>query len=107
MVVVPPDQGTSYAINYDCVVANTFGSVTSLTAVLNVNAASAPTLTSDTTPLNVYAFAGGTVTFAAAFAGTQPITNQWQANTGSGFTNIGPATITNMNLVLANVQYRQ
>jgi len=104
VIVAPPDQGGSYAINYDCVVANFFGTVTSLVAVLNVNAASGPILTSDTTPLNIYAFAGGTATFAAAFNGTQPITNQWQANTATGFTNIGPATTTNMNLVLSNLQ---
>lgn len=110
-VVVPPDQGTTYTINYDCVVANSFGSVTTLVSTLTVNAASQPILTSDTSPLsgdpvpsNIYAFAGGTVTLAAAFDGTQPITNQWQVNTGSGFSNIGPATITNMNLVLANLQ---
>ena len=107
VVVVPPDQGGSYAITYDVVVANTFGTVTSLPAVLNVNAASAPILTSDTTPANIYAFAGGTVTFAAALNGTQPITNQWQANTGTSFTNLGPATITNANLVLANLQLSQ
>ena len=104
VVVVPPDQGSTYTISYDCVVANHFGSVTSLTSILTVNAASVPVLTSDTTPLNIYAYAHSTVTFAAAFDGTQPITNQWQANTGSGFTNDGPATITNLNLVLANVQ---
>ena len=40
---------------------------------------------------NIYAFAGGTVTLAAAFNGTQPITNQWQVDTGSGFTDTGPA----------------
>jgi len=104
VVVVPPDQGTTYTINYACVVANTFGSVTSLVSTLTVNAASAPILTRDTTPTNIYAFAGGTVTFNAAFNGTQPITNQWQVNTGSGFTGVGPVVTTNLNLVLANVQ---
>jgi hypothetical protein len=111
VVVAPPDIGSSYSMNFDCVVTNTYGTVTSMVAVLNVKAASAPLLTSDTTPLkgdttplSIYAFAGGTVNLAAAFNGTQPITNQWQANTGSGFTNIGPATTTNMNLVLTNLQ---
>ncbi len=106
-VVIPPDQGSAYAINYACVVANRFGSVTSLPSVLNINAATAPILTSDTTPANVYAFAGGTVTFAAALDGTQPITNHWQANTGTGFINIGPATLTNRNLVLSHLQIAQ
>lgn len=107
VVVVPPDQGGTYAIAYDCVIANTFGTVTSLPAMLNVNAAAAPIVTSDTTPANIYAYAGGTVTFAATLDGTQPITNQWQANTGTGFTNLGPATLTNRNLVLAHLQIAQ
>jgi hypothetical protein len=110
-MVTPPDTGSAYTITYDCVVANAFGSVTSLLAMLNVEAASAPILATDTTPLsgdpvpaNIYAFAGGTVNLAAAFAGTQPITNQWQVNTGSGFTNIGTATTSSQNLVLAGIQ---
>ena len=104
VVVVPPDQGTTYTINYACEVANLFGSVTSLVSTLTVNAASAPTVSRNTTPLNVYAYAGGTVTFDAAFDGTQPITNQWQVNTGSGYSGIGLTATTNRTLVLVNVQ---
>ena len=104
VVVAPPDQGSTYTINYACVVANLFGSVTSLVSTLTVNAASTPILSRDTTPLNIYAFAGGTVTFDAAFDGTQVITNQWQVNTGSGFNGFGPVVTTNLDLVLANVQ---
>jgi hypothetical protein len=104
VVVTPPDQGAAYTINYACVVANTFGSVTSLTSTLTVNAASLPVLTRDTTPLNIYAFAGGTVTFDAAFDGTQPITNRWQVNKGSGFTDLGSDATTNRDLVLSSVQ---
>jgi len=103
LVAYPPDQG-SYTINYACVVANTFGSVTSLTSTLTVNAASLPVLTRDTTPLNIYAFVGGTVTFDAAFDGTQPITNRWQVNKGSGFTDLGADATTNRDLVLSIVQ---
>ena len=104
-VVTPPDQGATYAINFDCVVTNEFGSVTSLVATLNVNAASAPILTRDTTPANIYAFVGGTMTLQAAFNGTQPITNWWQADKGSGFTNLGSAATTNRDLVLPNLQF--
>jgi hypothetical protein len=104
LVVTPPDQGTTYTINYDCIVTNTFGPATSQDSTLTVNAASAPIVTTDTNPTNVYAFVGGSVTFNAAFNGTQPITNQWQVNKGSGFTGIGLTATTNQNLVLANIQ---
>jgi len=104
LVVNPPDQGATYTINYDCVVANSFGAVTSLTSVLTVNAASAPLLTRDTTPLNLYAYVGSTVSFEAAFDGTQLITNRWQVNKGSGFNGLGVTATTNRTLALVNVQ---
>ena len=104
VVVIPADQGSTYTINYACAVANSFGSVTSLTSTLTVNSGIAPAVSRDTTPLNIYAYAGGTVTFDAAFNGTQPITNQWQVDTGSGFTGIGITATVNRTLVLTNVQ---
>lgn len=104
IAVTPPDQGTTYTINYDCIVANTFGSVTSEVSTLTVNAASAPIVTTDTNPTNVFTFVGGSVTFDAALDGTRPITNQWQVNKGTGFTGIGLTAITNQDLVLANIQ---
>ena len=104
LAVIPPDQGAAYTINYACLVANTFGSVTSLTSTLTVNAATAPIVTKDTNPTNVVTFVGGSVTFAASFDGTQLITNQWQVNKGGGFTGIGLTATTNQTLLLANVQ---
>lgn len=103
-VDLPPDQGITYLNKYACVVSNSYGSVTSLTSTLTVNVPVGAFVSSDTTPLNIYAFAGGTVTFAAAFGGSPPITNQWQVDTGSGYTGIGLTAITNRNLVLTNVQ---
>jgi hypothetical protein len=47
---------------------------------------------------------GGSVTLDAAFMGTQPITNQWEVNKGSGATGIGLLAITNRTLVLNNLQ---
>jgi hypothetical protein len=104
LVVVPPDEGAPYTINYACVVANAGGSVSSLTNTLTINAASAPIVTKDTNPKNVFTFVGGKVTFGATFDGTRPITNQWQVDTGSGFTGIGLTATTNQTLVLANIQ---
>ena len=104
LVVVPDDHGTDYTINYCCLVSNAGGTVSSLTNTLTVHAATAPIVTKDTNPLNVFAFVGGTVTFGATFNGTQPITNQWQVDKGSGFIGIGLTATTNQTLVLANVQ---
>jgi PKD repeat protein len=47
-------------------------------------------------------YVGGAVTFSASFVGTQPITNQWEVNTGSGFVPLTGAT--NTTLTLTNLQ---
>jgi hypothetical protein len=104
LVVNPPDQGTDYTINYCCLVSNAGGTVSSLTNTLTVHAASVPIVTTDTHPTNVFAFVGGSVSLTASFNGTQPITNQWQVDKGSGFSGIGLTATTNRTLVLANVQ---
>ena len=104
LMVTPPDQGITYTNMYACAVANSFGTVTSVPSALTVYAANAPYVATDTNPTNVYAFVGGAVTFNASFSGTQPITNQWQVNKGSGYTGIGLTATTNQNLVLANIQ---
>lgn len=60
-------------------------------------------LAADTTASpSTNAYVGGTVTFSASFGGTQPITNQWKVNTGSGFVPIAGAT--NTILTLTNLQ---
>ncbi len=51
-------------------------------------------------PASVYA--GRTVNFIGTVAGTQPITNQWKVDKGSGFTNVS-ALATNATLTLTNV----
>jgi len=43
-------------------------------------------------PSDVTACNGGTATFTAAATGTLPIAVRWQANIGTGFTNIPNAT---------------
>ena len=100
--VVDTTSLTPNNYEYAVVVTNAFGASTSAIVTLTVAAASAPLITVDTTPSNILAYAGGNVTLNAAFAGTLPITNQWQANTGSGYTNIPSAT--SNTLALSNLQ---
>ncbi len=74
--------GSDYTINYDLVVANNAGSVTSSVVAVTVHPATAPIITQDTSPTNsAFIYLGGNVTFSAAFDGTQPITYQWFSNT--------------------------
>jgi hypothetical protein len=103
VVTTPTTAGTW---NYDVVVTNSYGSLTSLLATVTVLPASPPILTTDiggVTPddpsvaynTNVYGFMGGNVQFHAEFnAGTMPITNQWvlKLDSGGGYTNIAGAT---------------
>jgi len=90
------------AYNYDVVVTNAIGASTSAVAVLNVAAASLPFVVSDITPASALAYVARPQTFSASFDGTLPISYQWQANTGGGYTNIPGAT--NTSLTLANLQ---
>lgn len=104
----PTNSASTYYLQFQVVVTNVFGASTSAVVTLTVNPAVAPYVTTDTTPgagssmANVYAFANGSQTFSAAFDGTRPITYQWQADTGSGFTGILNAT--NTTLTLTNLQ---
>lgn len=89
---------------YRVVLTNGLGNAnTSSVATLTVNAATIPFIATDTTPATVTLYVGGTVTFSAAFDGNHPIAYQWQADTGSGFTNIPGATSTS--LTLSNLQF--
>ncbi len=84
VVTTPTTVGTW---NYDVVVTNSYGSLTSLLATVTVLPASAPILTSDINQwsTNVYGFIGGSVNFYANFGlGTMPITNQWLVKLDSG-----------------------
>lgn len=86
------------AYHYDVVVTNNAGASTSSVATLNLITASSPVLVSDITPNPAVSHVGGNITFSAAFKGTLPISYQWQANTGSGATNIAGATTASLTL---------
>ncbi len=85
LLVTPTNNPTAYQIQYLCMVSNIFGVSTSSPATLTVDTAVAPFLTQDTTPgpgnglATVYAYAGGSISFSAAFGGTPP-TYLWQSN---------------------------
>jgi hypothetical protein len=62
---------------YRLVVANTYGSVTSLVVTLTLASASGPVLSSDTLISPSTAYVGNSVVMSAGFAGNAPITCQW------------------------------
>lgn len=98
LMVVPPDSGSMYTINYDVVVANSFGASTSSVVTLTVNAATAPIIATDTTPVgNTIAYVGGTVSYKATFNGTLPIVYTWQSNS------VNLVSSSNTTLTLANL----
>ncbi len=68
---VQPGSGGAYSV----VVANAFGSVTSIAALL---ALPPPVIT--TQPTNLVAVVGGTATFSVAADGQLPLSYQWQVN---------------------------
>ncbi|MDB6016125.1 MAG: hypothetical protein JWR19_614 [Pedosphaera sp.] len=79
--------------------------VTSPPAILVVNAASAPVLSQNTTPLspsNIYV--GADLSFSAAFVGNQTISYQWQKSTDNGVTFQGVSGATTATLSLTNLQ---
>ena len=90
-------QGTYYLV-----VKSPYGSGTSPGTVLTVFPASAPILVADTAPDGAQTLLGGLVTFQASYAGTLPITYQWQVDRGQGFSNLPGAT--NNPLTLMNLQ---
>ena len=95
--------GGDYIVNYDFVVANSAGSVTSSVVAVTVHAATAPIITQDTSPTNsVVSYVGGSETFSAAFDGTQPITYQWYANTNGS--NLAIPGQTNASFTLTHIQ---
>jgi PKD repeat protein len=97
--ITPTNSTATYNIQYLVVVTNIFGASTSSVVTLTVNPAVAPFVTQDTTPgpgsglTNVYAYAGGSVSFSAAVGGT-PSTYLWQSNS----VNIAGATSTTLTL---------
>ena len=87
--------------NFDVVVSNSAGSVTSTMATLTVNASAvAPTITAQ--PANQTVAIGQTATFSVTATGTAPLSYQWQKNSGdiSGATAASyttPATVSGDN----------
>ena len=95
----------SGAYLYDVVVSNSSSVSTSGIVTLTVFQPSEPVLVSDIAPKSALAYVGASAAFSAIFNGTTPIFYQWQADTGSGITNIPGATNTSLtlnNLQLAN-----
>jgi hypothetical protein len=91
------ELGVQYTNEYVCIVTNDIGVATSGVAYLYVNVGAAPILTTDISRFNtnIYAYAGGSVTFNAAFTtGTLPITNNWlvSLDSGGGFVPVPGAT---------------
>jgi alpha-L-rhamnosidase len=67
---------------FDLLVTNAFGSVTSSIISLNLIPASGPVIASDTLISPSTAFVGNSVSMSATFAGNQPITYQWFFSNG-------------------------
>jgi hypothetical protein len=81
--------------NYDVVVTNAYGAVTSQVVSVTINPAEPPTI--DQQPLSRFVYPGGTASFAVTLsAGTQPLTYQWK----HAGTNLPGAT--NVTLVVTN-----
>ena len=94
--------------NYAVTVANAFGTSTSATVTLYILPASPPVVLTDITPAPAnQGNIGQTVTYSATFAGTPPLSYQWNVDKGSGFTPIpvaaNPSAISNT-LVITNLQ---
>lgn len=96
-----------HAGNYDCVVSNACGSVTSSAATLTVN--TAPVITNN--PDNQAVCEGSSATFSVTAAGVGPISYQWRKNggnitgaTGSSYTIIpvGPGDVAGYDCVVTN-----
>lgn len=109
-LVVDTTGFISGTYNYDVVVTTTAGggvSSTSSVVTLTITDASAPTLTTDTTPTpnTTSSYVGLSQTFATAFVGTLPISYQWYKATDAAGTGAAPvANATNATLTLANLQ---
>ncbi|MFO1488510.1 MAG: immunoglobulin domain-containing protein [Verrucomicrobiota bacterium] len=86
--------------NYDVIITNAAGSITSSVAVLTVNPAPvAPSIT--TQPTNQTVFVGANVTFSVTATGTAPLLYQWRRSS----TNLPGAT--SSNLFFSNVALAQ
>ena len=99
---IPNSNTNSYALNttsmaagtylYQVIVTNVNSMATSSVVQLNLSAASAPLLVTDTAINPAATFVGSSVTVSAAFNGSPTITYQWMFNNGSGAVAIAGAT---------------
>ncbi len=107
-------NNTNYVLNtgilatgsyeFNVIVTNSTLNVTSAPVPLTVLAPSAPVILENVTPASASPYAGQSVSFAAAFTGNQPITNQWQVSVDGGNTFSNLAGATNSTLTLTNLQ---
>jgi hypothetical protein len=74
----PPETIIDSGVQFTVVVSNTVGSITSNAATLTVNAAAAPSITSQ--PVGQTTTAGQTATFSVVASGTAPLSYQWNKN---------------------------
>ena len=86
---------------YHVVVANSAGSVTSITAKLTVSQDPVPIITSH--PVNQTVTAGQNATFSVTATGTPAPTYQWQVSTNSGSTWSNVSSATGATLTLTSV----
>ena len=77
---------------YQVIVTNVNSMATGSVVTLNLSAASAPILVTDTAITPAATFVGSSVTMSAAFNGSPTITYQWMFNNGSGAVAIAGAT---------------
>jgi hypothetical protein len=99
---LPSSNTNSYAINttsmaagtylYQVIVTNVNSMATSSVVQLNLSAASAPIMVTDTAINPAATFAGSSVAVSAAFNGSPTIIYQWMFNNGSGAVAIAGAT---------------
>jgi uncharacterized delta-60 repeat protein len=106
---IPSTNTNSYTINsaqltdagtYDAVVANSWGSATSIVAVVNVGYA--PVVVQQ--PLSLTNSVGGTANFSCIVTGSAPINLQWTLN-GNPVADATNASLTLTNLQPSNVGY--
>lgn len=95
LLYVKANAATSDSGNYDVVVTNQFGAVTSMVVTVTVNAAIPPSISVQ--PVSRSTYAGGTASFSVVASGTAPLSYQW---THAG-TNLPGATVNP--LVVPNV----
>ncbi|HWY32767.1 MAG TPA: discoidin domain-containing protein, partial [Candidatus Acidoferrum sp.] len=100
------NTGSLAAGNYEfqVIVTNSTLDITSPPVSLTVLVPSAPVIWENVTPPSASVYVGQSVSFAAAFTGNQPITNQWQVSQDGGNTFSNLAGETNSVLTLTNLQ---